>query len=277
MHRLVIASVTLIGLVGVAVVAGYLVLFAGAGDRAATLAPANTVVYANLYLQPSTGQQMNLSELIGRLPGFADEAALDEKIDQVVQNLLATTGIDYRAHVKPWLGDQVAVARWPTGPDPTEVATVVFAAVSDPEAAQLVDRRADRRRRADFTTETYEGVELQVGEGTAYALVDGMLVVGNGADPIHAVIDTSAGAESLAAQPAFTEAMDGLPAITWPRSTSTSRASPRRRGPPPTSAARRPPARVLVAEPDGLRLSGSAPLSPTLARRRPRRLRSRAR
>ena len=89
MHRLVIASVTLIGLVGIAVVAGYLVLFAGGGDRAASLAPANTVAYANVYLQPSTGQQANLSGLIGRLPGFADEAALDDKIDQVVQNLLA--------------------------------------------------------------------------------------------------------------------------------------------------------------------------------------------
>ena len=41
MHRLVIASVTLVGLVGVAVVAGYLTLFAGPADRAAP-APAGT-------------------------------------------------------------------------------------------------------------------------------------------------------------------------------------------------------------------------------------------
>src|SRR5688572_18988808 len=115
MHRLVVASVTLIGLVAIAVVAGYLILFAGAGDRAASLAPANTAVYANLCLQPSTGQQMNLSRLIARLPGFADEAALDDKIDQVMQNVLSLGMIDYRAHVKPWLGDQVAIAAWPTG------------------------------------------------------------------------------------------------------------------------------------------------------------------
>ena len=38
---------------------------------------------------------MNLAGLIGRLPGFADEASLDEKIDQVVENLLGDTGIDY--------------------------------------------------------------------------------------------------------------------------------------------------------------------------------------
>nr|MBA2265619.1 hypothetical protein [Chloroflexota bacterium] len=66
MHRLVIALVTLIGLVGALVVAGYLLFFSTGTDRAAALAPANTAVYVNVYLQPSTGQQMNLAALIGR-------------------------------------------------------------------------------------------------------------------------------------------------------------------------------------------------------------------
>ncbi len=157
MHRLVIASVTLIGLAAVAVVASYVVLFAGASDRAATMAPASTIVYANLYLQPSTGQQMNLSGLIGRLPGFADDAALDEKIDQVVQNLLSMTGIDYRADVKPWLGDQIAVAAWPTGTGALEAATVILAETSDPDVARtsLASLTADQG--ITFTTETYAG------------------------------------------------------------------------------------------------------------------------
>ena len=74
------------------------------------MAPAKSAVYVNVYLQPSTGQQMNLAGLIGRLPGFADEASLDEKVDQIVDNLLSETGVDYRTQVKPWLGDQVAIA-----------------------------------------------------------------------------------------------------------------------------------------------------------------------
>lgn len=263
MHRLVIASVTLIGLVAVAVVASYVVLFAGAADRAATMAPANTVVYANLYLQPSTGQQMNLSGLIGRLPGFADDAALDEKIDQVVQNLLSMTGIDYRADVKPWLGDQIAVAAWPTGTDALEAATVILAETSDPDVARTSLAKLTADQGLTFSTETYEGVELQVGEGTAYAVVDGMVVVGNGADAIHAVIDTSSGEESLSTQPAFTDAMDGLPdhlasfyvdlaGVAEAAGTTTDL------GGATTATA------VLVAETDGLRLSGTAPL-PTAA------------
>ncbi len=262
MHRLVIASVTLIGLVSIAVVAAYLVLFAGAGDRAATMAPANTMVYANLYLQPSTGQQMNLSGLIGRLPGFADEAALDEKIDTVVQNLLRNAGIDYRAHVKPWLGDQVAVAAWPNGSDPLEASTVILAATSDPDAARAAIAELTAQQDITFTTETYAGIELQVGDGTAYGLVDGMLVVGNGADALHAVIDTSTATESLATVPAFTEAMDGHPAdhlasffVDLTGVADASGTTIELGGATTASA-------VLVAETDGLRLSGTAPLSP---------------
>nr|MBA2632933.1 DUF3352 domain-containing protein [Chloroflexota bacterium] len=131
MHRLAIAAVTLIGLTGAAFIAAYLLLFSAATDRAAGLAPASSAFYLNVYLQPSTGQQMNLGGLIGRLPGFADDASLDEKVDQVVQNLLGGTGIDYRAQVKTWLGDQVAIAGWPSEDDPATPTAVVIAEVKD--------------------------------------------------------------------------------------------------------------------------------------------------
>jgi len=125
MHRLVIAVVTLIGLTGAAFLAAHFLFLAAATDRAAALAPANSALYVNVYLQPSTGQQMNLGGLIGRLPGFEDDASLDEKVDQVVQNLLSGTGIDYREQVKPWLGNQVALAAWPTDGDATTPTTVI--------------------------------------------------------------------------------------------------------------------------------------------------------
>jgi Protein of unknown function (DUF3352) len=264
MQRLVIASVVLIGLVGITVVAGYLALFAGAGDRAATLAPAHTVVYANLHLQPSSGQQMNLSGLIGRLPGFRDEAALDEKIDQVVQNLLSMTGIDYRVHVKPWLGDQVAVAAWPTGDDPLDAATVLFVDVSDPDAVGASIAELAAEQGAVFLSETYGGFELQVGEGVAYTVVEDMLVVGNGADAIHDIIDTSAGAESLSVHPAFADATDDLPdhlASFWVDLAGLAEASGVTSDLGGVTAA----TAVLVAEQDGLRLSGTMPISPTVA------------
>ena len=106
-----------IGLTAAAFVAGYLLLFSASTDRAAALAPANSAFYVNVYLQPSTGQQMNLAGLIGRLPGFADEASLDEKVDQVVQNLLGEhrdrlPRADQAVARQPDRGRRLARSRW---------------------------------------------------------------------------------------------------------------------------------------------------------------------
>ena len=260
MHRLVIASVTLLGLVGAAVVAGYVFLFAAGSDRAAALAPAETAVYVNVYLEPSSAQQTNLARLIGRLPGFADEAALDEKVDQIVQNLLSGTGIDYRADVKPWLGNQIAIAAWPTGTDASDSQTLVIAEVRDPAAAEDgVARLAAQGGPLD--TETYEGVELHVGETTSYAFLDDLVVIGPGAEALQAAVDARGGT-SLADDPDFRAAMERVPAdhlasvfVDVAGVAGASGAETDASGLSTASAA-------LVAEPEGLRLSGSAPLDP---------------
>src|SRR5687767_11897655 len=162
MHRLVVAVVTLIGLTGAVFLAAHFLFLSAATDRAASLAPANSALYVNIYLQPSTGQQMNLGGLIGRLPGFEDDASLDEKVDQVVQNLLSGTGIDYREQVKPWLGNQIALAGWPTDGDPANPTVVFIADVKDRAAAEAA--LADLASRDGRTVEpqTYQRVELQV-------------------------------------------------------------------------------------------------------------------
>ena len=261
MHRLVIALVTLIGLTGAAVVAGYLFLFSAGADRAATLAPANSAFYVNVFLQPSTGQQMNLSGLIGRLPGFADEASLDEKVDQIVQNLLSGSGIDYRTQVKPWLGNQVAIAGRPGSTDPAEAETVVIAEVKDPDTARTAVADLVAEGDESFTAESYGGVDLQVGETATYAFVEGMLVIGTTSDEVRAVVDASGDAESLADRADFREAMAALPAdhlaSAFVDVAAIGEATGVDNAVPEASTA----SAVLVAERDGLRLSGSAPLS----------------
>ena len=88
LHRLVIALTVFIGLVGATVVAGYLAIFAAGTDRAARAVPADAIAYATVYLQPSTGQQLNLAMLLGHVPGFADEANLDQKIHEIAARFL---------------------------------------------------------------------------------------------------------------------------------------------------------------------------------------------
>lgn len=259
MHRLVIALVTLIGLTAAAFVGGYLFLFSGSTDRAAALAPAKSAFYVNLYLQPSTGQQMNLSGLIGRLPGFADDASLDEKIDQVVQNLLAGSGIDYRSDVKPWLGNQVAVAAWPGGEGLSEPVPVLIADVKDIEAARASIEEVVSAEGSSFASQTYRDVELQVSGDVTYAFVDEMLIVAAEAAAVESVIDTADGGDSLADRADFAATMDSLEADHLAAVFVDLGAVGEATGTDEQLSSMSTAGAVLVAEPDGLRLSGSAP------------------
>jgi hypothetical protein len=264
MHRLVIALVTLLGLTGAAVVGSYVFLFSGSIDRAAALAPADSAAYATVYLQPSTGQQMNLGGLIGRLPGFADEASLDEKIDRIVETLIADTGIDYESQLKPWLGSQISVAAWPIG-DGLETASAVLVDAKDPDAARDSIAELAAEGGSSFSSETYEGVEVQVGDQAAYALVDGMVVIGTDVDAVHRVIDVSTGDASLARDATYVEAMDRLPpdylASAFVDLTAIGEAS----GTSQALSGYSTLSAALVAERDGLRLSGSLPFEPANA------------
>ncbi|MEP7081750.1 MAG: DUF3352 domain-containing protein [Chloroflexota bacterium] len=205
MHRLVIALTALLSLTAGAYLAGYLLLFSGSADTAAELAPADTAIFLSLSLQPSSGQDGKVRQLASRLPGFADTSAFDEKIDELAQNLLSQVGLDYRQHVKPWLGPQLAVVMRDLTAGPT-----LLVAVRDQAAAveSLLTLEADRG--GAFDAASHGGVEVRSSDGIAYAFVGDTLVVGSDPAAVQAVIDVSAGAESLADRAEFGTAMERL-------------------------------------------------------------------
>ena len=255
MHRLVIALVTLLGLTAGSIVAGYLLLLSGTPDRLAAMAPAGTAAYVNLYLNPSVGQQLNLEALIGRLPGFADEASLDAKVDQIIGNLLAGTGIDYEAEVKPWLGDQLAVAAWPGADGASEA--VVLVAVKDAPAAAAAVSGLIGGETTEQVSETYRGIDVRTSGDTAFAIVDDVLVIGPLSESLQPVIDVAQGAGSLGGLAAFGEAMARVPSdhlasafLNVGALTDGGAGS----GESVTTASA-----ALIAESEGLRLTGSLP------------------
>src|SRR6187431_812748 len=261
MHRVVIALVALIGLAGAAFLAGYFLLFAASSDRAAELAPADSAFYVNIYLQPSTGQQMNLGGLIGRFPGFADEASLDEKVDQVVENLLGATGLtlDYSEQIKPWLGDQIALAGWPADGDIAAPEAVVIVDVKDRALAEDALGELATSGGLSFTTQTYQDVEIQVADSGAYAFVGDMLVFGETSAGIEAVVDVQEGGEALSDREDFRTTMDGLPADHLASAFVDLAALAETTGTAEQLTAFSTAGAALIAEPDGMRLSGSAP------------------
>jgi hypothetical protein len=269
MRRLVVASTALLVLVGAAVVASYLLLFSAVQDRAARAAPGDSALYVNVYLQPSSGQQMNLFSLIGHLRGFGDPAALEEKIDEVAGRLLGQAGIDYAKNVRPWLGAEIAIA----ASREDGVATpgiVLLAAVKDSAAATLAVPRLFSSTHLSFVPGTYRGQATRTSDGVSYALLDDLLVVASTPERLRAALDANADrAPSLADRPAFSVAMRGVASdhlaslyLDLPRAIGLT--SARQVGGYGTAAL------AITAAVDGLHLEGTAPFAADAATERAR-------
>jgi hypothetical protein len=273
MRRLVIALTTLLTLIGALVVAGYLFVFGPPVDRAASLAPANTLACVTVYLSPSTSQQTSLADLLTRFPGLSDRSALGDKIDELVQQGLSSAGLDYRADVKPWVGDQLAVALVP-GADAQGLAAavpVVLIAVRDEAAAEAAVHRIAKADGSTLGTESYGGSRVDVlSGGSAVAsrmtIVDGMLVATNDETTLRAVIDAAQGrTHRLSDAAAFRGAMRSLPAdrlaSVYLDISGSAASAGQLLGTGGYSAA----GLAIVARSNGLQLVGSAPFDATAA------------
>lgn len=260
MHRLVIALTTLLSLTAAAVLAGYLFLFSAQADRAARAVPADTAVYATIYLQPSTGQKLNLAELMANVPGFADSASLDQKIHEITGRLLGQAGVNYEADVRPWLGNQVSLAVRPDGVDPDQADVLLVIGVADAVAAAdaLPQLAADLELAGQ--SETYEGAELFVTETTSWALLDDVLLVGSTPEAVRRGLDADAGrTPSLAGSSRFDRAMDTVAADHLASLYLDLAAFGAGAGVGEQLGGYSTASLALLVEPDGLRLEGSAP------------------
>ena len=261
MRRLVVAVTALLVMVGAVVVVSYLLLFAAVPDRAARATPADAAVYVNVYLQPSSGQKMNLLGLVGRLPGFRDGATMESKIHEVAQRLVSQAGIDYAANVRPWLGTQAALAVTPSDAVGSTWHLLLLAAVRDPVAARAAVPRLMARPGATYAPEAYRGQQAMMSTGTSYALLDDLLLVADTPDRLRAALDANAdAAPSLADSAGYAAAMRTVPADHLASFyLNLGRLAPvdadGRLGGYATAAL------ALTAQPNGLHLDGSAPFA----------------
>ncbi|MDP9250427.1 MAG: DUF3352 domain-containing protein, partial [Chloroflexota bacterium] len=212
MQRLVVAATALLAGMGAVVVVTYLLVFSTGSDRAARAVPADSAVYVNVFLQPSSAQQTSLAGLLAKLPGFADTSILDAKIDQLAQRLLSPSGIDYRADLRPWLGNELAVALSIKGPTTTPQ-MLLLVAVKDPAVARAALPQLWKESGITFTAHPYRGIDVMVGETASYALLPDLLVIGQSEARVRAALDADANAvPSLADSADFSLAMQRVPA-----------------------------------------------------------------
>ncbi len=86
-------------------------------SRAAGITPTDALAILSLNLDPSIEQKRNLLSIARRFPDARDKVKgeFDDARDELIAEMLEDTGLAFDRDVKPWLGNEVAVAVLPPG------------------------------------------------------------------------------------------------------------------------------------------------------------------
>lgn len=218
-----------LGVVALVVVATALAisLFTGRAANAVVLGyvPNDSIMYGEARLDLPGDQRAAVGGFLSRFPGFADQSAMETKVDEVLDRLVggATDGDQvFSADIKPWFGGELAFSVGAL-PDPSELSTPDATPMTDARFLVLVSVKDETAAKAWFdsviassgatsSTETYGGASITLFAGEdeqqgAYALLNGKVAVAGDAASVRAAIDTK-GAGTFAASPDFKAALD---------------------------------------------------------------------
>ncbi|MFL5848708.1 MAG: DUF3352 domain-containing protein [Solirubrobacteraceae bacterium] len=203
-RRRLLALLAAVGVVAV-VVAVVLLASSGGDDppstAAAKLVPSNALVFLNVSTDPDRDGVKRAVALGGKLPAFRAVRTTIER------RLGSRQGpINFARDVRPWLGDEAALAVLPTSGTVSE-SEIVLDVRDRAKAESFIKRSA-----GGSSTAKYRGVAIHRYGTVATAFVSGDLVIAP--EPvIHGAIDRSKGrGDSLAKAKLFQQAYDGLPA-----------------------------------------------------------------
>jgi hypothetical protein len=163
-----VATVLVVGLLGAAFVLGQ--PKAGTPSTVMRYASADTAVMVELR-QDLPGDQHNLlAQFMSHFPGFADQAAFDQKFDETLNELFKSVSahtaknFDYRYHFKPWFGGQIGLFSADVNPrEGTPSSMTVVLTVKAGQKATLESWLSPDT--ADgWTQTTYEGSTIWTGQ-----------------------------------------------------------------------------------------------------------------
>ena len=142
-----------------------------AASSATSLAPAGSVMYAEVDLDPSGDQKQAIDELIAKFPG---EGSAGERLRSLVEKGLRESDapINFEEDVEPWLGDTAAFFIT----DANRGAGAALIATDDEDAAR---NAIEKSFEGDAREKSYEGVDYFASGDAAGGIVDGFVVAGD--------------------------------------------------------------------------------------------------
>jgi Protein of unknown function (DUF3352) len=174
---------------------------------AASVAPADSLIYGEATLRPEGEQKAAVEALVNKFPG---EGSAGDRIQGLMESLFteADTSLSYREDVEPWLGDEAAFFVSNLSPDGEDADAALLVATED-EAASLaaVQKAASDERKSEHAG---EDVYLYHDGDEAAAAVDGWLALGT-PRAVEAAIDTAGGDDPIEDEDRFQETLEDAP------------------------------------------------------------------
>ncbi|HUR15868.1 MAG TPA: DUF3352 domain-containing protein [Candidatus Limnocylindrales bacterium] len=140
---------------------------AGTPSLVAMYAPGDAAAYLEGRLDMPGDQRDKLATFMGRFPGFADPASFQQKIDESLEQALASsqTGLSWTNDIDPWFGGQVGYWMSTINPAPgtPPAFTVAFSVEDRPLLDQLL---ATKINGSDMQHEEYKGFTIWTGNAT---------------------------------------------------------------------------------------------------------------
>ena len=200
-------------------------LLAGRAPNAKILAwaPADSIIYGEFRLDLPGDQHDNLAEFLSHFPGFDDQAAIDTKLDEALDQFLtsATNGDQsYTADIEPWFDGEVGfvasdlpnpgAAPTPSRSIPAAPSCSCRSRTSSSPGPGSTARSATRTRQPRTTTasrsQRFPPRKVRATEEYGYAMTGDVAVLGE-VGAVKEVLDTK-GASPLTDDPSFSAALN---------------------------------------------------------------------
>jgi hypothetical protein len=165
------------------------------GDEAVRLVPRNALVYVHASVEPNSDQWQYAGEVVRKLPTLR---RLRQRVLRSVSR--GDRALDFDVSVRPWIGDEAALALLPDG---RRARSLILLRVADQARALSFLRGAGRPRE-----QRHRGVTVRSYGDLATAFVGDFLAIGQ-TSHVQAAIDTR-GRRSLGDEALFREAVDAL-------------------------------------------------------------------
>jgi hypothetical protein len=159
--------------------------------------PADAAVVAEIRMDLPGDQLQQLGNLLAHFPGFKDQATLPDKIDEALSRLISSSGeagVDYRTDIKPWLSGPAFVGMRAPASGAADAASLERGLISATTTGTVTCAMPFKNQAV--THETYRGLDLTIGGGSA-CVIDGHQALIGDAQSVRDALDAHAGGTGM--------------------------------------------------------------------------------